>query len=167
MNYPKLRDVMKIVNGSTVVSVVVLSADDDGESQQTRVWRGFPEYVSIDQLENIDLSSVLNLLKSVLPAETKEKIAEYGIDLDSIDSWEGLISWPSIVELLKATTGIVIPTISDSWNESVPMRDRGTCPVITTSGTESMYAVAMPVTVFVAPGPLVTSTTPTLPVARA
>ena len=63
----------------------------------------------IDQLENIDLSSVLNLLKSVLPAETKEKIAEYGIDLDSIDSWEGLISWPTIVELLKATTGIVIP----------------------------------------------------------
>lgn len=53
MNYPKLRDVMRIVNGSTVVSVVVLSADDDGEIQQTRVWRGFPEYVSIDKLENM------------------------------------------------------------------------------------------------------------------
>ena len=36
------------------------------------------------------------------------------------------------------TTGIVMPTMSDSWNESVPMTARGTCPVMTTSGTESM-----------------------------
>ncbi len=41
------------------------------------------------------------------------------------------------------------------------------CPVSTTIGTESMCAVMMPVSVFVAPGPLVTSTTPGLPVARA
>ncbi len=34
-------------------------------------------------------------------------------------------------------------------------------------GTESMSAVSMPVTVLVAPGPEVTSTTPGLPVARA
>jgi hypothetical protein len=35
-----------------------------------------------------------------------------------------------------------------------------------TIGTESIKAVAMPVTVLVAPGPEVTMTTPTLPVAR-
>ena len=63
--------------------------------------------------------------------------------------------------------GMVMPTMSDSWNESVPMTPRVTWPVITTRGTESMYAVMMPVTVLVAPGPEVTRTTPTLPVARA
>ena len=36
------------------------------------------------------------------------------------------------------TTGIVMPTMSDSWNESVPMTPVGTWPVMTTSGTESM-----------------------------
>ena len=65
------------------------------------------------------------------------------------------------------TTGIVMPTMSASWKASVPMTPRVTWPVMTTMGTESMKAVAMPVTVLVAPGPLVTSTTPTLPVARA
>ena len=40
-------------------------------------------------------------------------------------------------------------------------------PVITIMGTESMCAVMMPVTVLVAPGPLVTSTAAGLPVARA
>jgi hypothetical protein len=40
-------------------------------------------------------------------------------------------------------------------------------PVMTTMGTESMCAVMMPVMVLVAPGPLVTSTTPGLPVTRA
>ena len=44
---------------------------------------------------------------------------------------------------------------------------RGTCPVIATSGVESRYASAIPVTKFVAPGPLVAMTTPALPVARA
>ena len=43
----------------------------------------------------------------------------------------------------------------------------GTCPQITTSGVESMYASAMPVTVLVAPGPEVTSTTPGRPDTRA
>ncbi len=65
------------------------------------------------------------------------------------------------------TTGMVMPTMSDSWNESVPMTAWDTWPVMTTSGTESMLAVAMPVTVLVAPGPLVTTTTPGRPVARA
>jgi len=47
------------------------------------------------------------------------------------------------------------------------MRAVGTCPVKTTTGMESMYAVAMPVTVLVAPGPEVTRTTPGLPEALA
>jgi ribosomal protein L3 len=37
----------------------------------------------------------------------------------------------------------------------------GTWPVMTTIGMESMWAVAMPVTVLVTPGPEVTSATPT------
>ncbi len=40
----------------------------------------------------------------------------------------------------------------------------GTWPVMATIGMESMYAVAMPVTRFVAPGPEVAKQTPTLPV---
>ena len=43
----------------------------------------------------------------------------------------------------------------------------GTWPVMITIGIESMYAVAMPVTALVTPGPEVTSATPTSPVARA
>ena len=42
-----------------------------------------------------------------------------------------------------------------------------TFPVIATTGLESMYAAAMPVTRLVAPGPEVAITTPVLPVARA
>jgi len=42
-----------------------------------------------------------------------------------------------------------------------------TCPVMQTIGTESICAVAIPVTRFVAPGPDVAKTTPTLPEARA
>jgi hypothetical protein len=43
----------------------------------------------------------------------------------------------------------------------------GTWPVMITIGMLSMYAVAMPVTALVRPGPEVTSATPTSPVARA
>ncbi len=57
--------------------------------------------------------------------------------------------------------------MSASWNASFPIMERDTCPVRTTRGTESKFAVARPVTVFVAPGPLVTRQTPTLPVERA
>jgi hypothetical protein len=52
---------------------------------------------------------------------------------------------------------------SDSWKLSVPIAVVGTCPVMATTGTESMYAVARPVTRLSAPGPLVAKTTPTLP----
>ena len=42
-----------------------------------------------------------------------------------------------------------------------------TWPVMQTIGEESIMAVAMPVTMFVAPGPEVAMATPTLPLARA
>ncbi len=57
--------------------------------------------------------------------------------------------------------------MSASWKASLPIVLRVTCPVMTTSGTLSKFAVARPVTVFVAPGPLVTRHTPTRPVERA
>ena len=64
-------------------------------------------------------------------------------------------------------TGIVTPAISTSWKESLPRSEVLTFPVIATTGLESMYAAAMPVTRLVAPGPEVAITTPVLPVARA
>ena len=60
--------------------------------------------------------------------------------------------------------GIVAPTISISWKESFPSPDLATFAVIATIGIESIYAVAIPVTRFVAPGPDVAIQTPTLPV---
>ena len=63
--------------------------------------------------------------------------------------------------------GIVMPVMSDSWNASVPMTAVATCAVNTTIGIESIHAFAMPVTVLVAPGPLVVIATPVRPVARA
>src|SRR5436190_6575356 len=60
------------------------------------------------------------------------------------------------------THGRVMPTVSHSWNASSPIAWVGTCPVMTTIGIESMYAVAIPVTAFVTPGPEVTRHTPTL-----
>ncbi|MNC48647.1 hypothetical protein D3C75_977770 [compost metagenome] len=62
---------------------------------------------------------------------------------------------------------MVMPVISASWKASVPIRGVATLPVITTSGTESIKAVAMPVTRLVAPGPEVAMQTPTSPVVRA
>src|SRR5579884_4288706 len=63
--------------------------------------------------------------------------------------------------------GCVTPMTSVSWKASRPINGRATCPVMATTGVESMKAVASPVTRFVAPGPLVATQTPTLPVARA
>ena len=60
-----------------------------------------------------------------------------------------------------------MPTVSASWKASLPIMCVGTCPVRQTIGTESISASVRPVTVLVAPGPEVTSTTPTLPVLRA
>ena len=60
-----------------------------------------------------------------------------------------------------------MPVMSASWKASVPIWSIGTCPVTHTIGTPSMWAVARPVMVFVAPGPDVTRHTPGLPFARA
>ena len=54
-----------------------------------------------------------------------------------------------------------------SWNASLPMAAVGTWPQITTMGTESAMQSRTGVTVLVAPGPEVTTQTPTLPLARA
>ena len=50
------------------------------------------------------------------------------------------------------THGREMPTISISWNASLPIMGEPTCPEITTSGIESLYAVAIPVIALVAPG---------------
>ena len=62
---------------------------------------------------------------------------------------------------------LLMPSTSASWNESLPMAVVGTWPVKTTSGMPSLSASCMGVIVLVAPGPLVTSTTPGLPLALA
>jgi hypothetical protein len=61
----------------------------------------------------------------------------------------------------------MIELIGASWNASVPMADVGTWPQMTTIGVESAMQSRTGVTVLVAPGPEVTSATPTLPLARA
>ena len=63
--------------------------------------------------------------------------------------------------------GITTPAISISWKLSLPRSETPTFAVIATSGIESIYAVAIPVTRLVAPGPEVAIHTPTLPVALA
>ena len=60
-----------------------------------------------------------------------------------------------------------MPVVSASWKASLPIRCVGTWPVRHTTGTLSISASSSPVTALVAPGPLVTSTTPTRPVLRA
>jgi hypothetical protein len=59
------------------------------------------------------------------------------------------------------------PYMSASWKASLPIRCLATWPAITTSGIESIYAVAKPVRAFIAPGPEVTMHTPGLPVTLA
>jgi len=65
------------------------------------------------------------------------------------------------------TNGRTTPTMSHSWNASVPISDERTWPVTHTRGVESILASAIGVTRFVAPGPDVASTTPGRPEARA
>ena len=65
------------------------------------------------------------------------------------------------------TIGVVTPTMSHSWNASVPIRWLRTWPVMQTSGVESIQASAIGVTRFVAPGPEVAKATPARPDARA
>ena len=61
----------------------------------------------------------------------------------------------------------VMPTLSASWNASLPIEVVGTCPVKATIGIESIRASWSAVTRLVAAGPEVTRQTPTLPVVRA
>ena len=63
--------------------------------------------------------------------------------------------------------GMVMPVMSISWNASEPRTLLLTWPVMQTTGEESIMAVAMPVTILVAPGPDVAMATPTPPLARA
>ena len=63
--------------------------------------------------------------------------------------------------------GITTPAISTSWKLSFPRSGTPTLQVTATTGTESINAVAIPVTRLVAPGPLVAKQTPTFPVERA
>ena len=70
----------------------------------------------------------------------------------------------SLTSQLCLVQGLVIPTVSASWNASLPIINVGTRPLITTIGTLSIRASVSPVTEFVAPGPEVTKTTPILPV---
>ena len=62
------------------------------------------------------------------------------------------MSFASLINQLCFVIGIVMPTVSHSWNASVPITAYGTWPVMTTSGTESMYASHNGVTMFVAAG---------------
>ena len=59
------------------------------------------------------------------------------------------------------------PKVSASWNASVPIMERLTCPVIAIIGIESQRASAMAVKRFIAPGPLVAMQTAGFPVVRA
>ncbi len=65
------------------------------------------------------------------------------------------------------TIGCVIPITSASWKAFVPRSVVLTWPVMNSVGTESIWASAIAVTRFVAPGPLVAIATPTRPVERA
>ena len=77
------------------------------------------------------------------------------------------ISSPERTRKLCLVIGIVMPEMSASWKASVPISVRPTCPVIATTGIESICASASGVTRLVAPGPEVAMQTPTLPVACA
>ena len=77
------------------------------------------------------------------------------------------MSAASVTSVLCLVIGMVMPVMSASWNASVPISGRLCCPVIATSGMESMWASAIGVTRLVAPGPDVAMHTPTLPVACA
>ncbi len=73
----------------------------------------------------------------------------------------------SFTRKLCFVIGIVMPVMSASWKASLPTTGVGTCPVMATTGTESIFASASAVTRLQPPGPEVAIATPTLPVAHA
>jgi hypothetical protein len=64
-------------------------------------------------------------------------------------------------------TGRDMPSASLSWNAWVPITPVATCPLMHSTGIESLIASSSPLMVLPTPGPEVTSTTPTRPVVRA
>ena len=69
-----------------------------------------------------------------------------------------------MINSLCLVTLRVMPTVSHSWNASVPIAVVETWPVMQTIGIESMNASHSGVTILVAAGPLVTMATPGRPV---
>jgi hypothetical protein len=74
----------------------------------------------------------------------------------------GWVTWTE-----SFVTGRKSPTRSSSWNASRPCCASAAPPAMATTGECATYAPAMPVTRFVAPGPLVTRHTAGAPVTRA
>ncbi|MNC94793.1 hypothetical protein D3C83_117440 [compost metagenome] len=60
-----------------------------------------------------------------------------------------------------------MPVMSASWKPSLPSSERATFPVSANTGVLSIQLVQIPVTRFVAPGPLVPRHVPMRPLARA
>jgi hypothetical protein len=58
-------------------------------------------------------------------------------------------------------------TCSTSWSDPSPRSPSGAAPPIRSTGLRAEYALAMPVTASVTPGPAVTTATPILRVSRA
>ena len=73
----------------------------------------------------------------------------------------------SVTSSTCLATGPMMAATGASWKASVPIMAVGTWPQSTTIGMESAMLSRTGVTVLVAPGPEVTSTTPTRPLARA
>ncbi|MCY1313830.1 hypothetical protein D9M70_643940 [compost metagenome] len=60
-----------------------------------------------------------------------------------------------------------MPSASHSWKALLPITVVATCPLMHSTGMESLSASSSPVVVLLMPGPEVTNTTPGLPVVRA
>jgi len=82
------------------------------------------------------------------------------------NAWRTAIGMSSgrMISSLCLVTERVMPTVSHSWNASVPIALVLTCPVMHTMGIESMKASHSGVTMLVAAGPEVTMATPGRPV---
>src|SRR6478609_1786106 len=76
-------------------------------------------------------------------------------------------SFASVISQLCLFTGIVMPTVSASWNASVPITEYATWPVMTTIGIESMYASHSGVTMLAEAGTTGRVRVPARHVARA
>ena len=83
----------------------------------------------------------------------------------STTAWAASSARSTAIECL--TIGWVMPITSASWKAFVPRSVVFTWPVMNSVGVESIWASAMAVTRFVAPGPEVPIATPTRPLARA